>query len=217
MEENRRDPYAPIVLRMRVWSSGEGADQYIRVVPVSRGGRLDGTLEYSGEVDDHVVSTPPTGDDTKTDYHWTDNRCTCETPECKNLYVRLVRKYRDNYWPLVAWLVVLVLAIGLLWLVYRAVYQEHSRKGDIRCLTKHIIVACGGSGIKTIIRLNQLLSQDDYWRRRLDNDVYYVIVDTDVDEMKEFHDSVARDMTGRRTRCTSPQSALPKGRPTSSR
>lgn len=60
----------------------------------------------------------------------------------------------------------------------------------------HIIVACGGSGIKTIIRLNQLLSQDDYWRRRLDNDVYYVIVDTDVEEMKEFHDSVARDMAG---------------------
>ena len=60
----------------------------------------------------------------------------------------------------------------------------------------HIIVACGGSGIKTITRLNQLLSQDDYWRRRLDNDVYYVIVDTDVEEMKEFQDSVARDMVG---------------------
>ena len=60
----------------------------------------------------------------------------------------------------------------------------------------HIIVACGGSGIKTAIRLNQLLSQDDYWRRRLDNDVYYVIVDTDVDEMNEFRESVARDMTG---------------------
>jgi hypothetical protein len=60
----------------------------------------------------------------------------------------------------------------------------------------HIIVACGGSGIKTITRLNQLLSQDDYWRRRLDNDVYYVIVDTDVEEMKEFQEAVGRDLAG---------------------
>ena len=105
------------------WSSGEGADQYVRVVPVREGDRLDGTLEYSGEADDRKLE-PPTGDDTKTDYHWTDNRCTGETSECRNLYVRLVRKHRDTYWPLLTWLASLFVVICLLWFVYRAVYQQ---------------------------------------------------------------------------------------------
>lgn len=116
-------PVARLFSGCEYWSSTEGCDQHIRVVALRRGERVDGTLEYSGEVDDRVVSTPPTGDDTKTDYHWTDNRCTCETPECKNLYVRLVRKHRNTYWPLVSWLVLLLVLVGVVWLVYRAVYQ----------------------------------------------------------------------------------------------
>ena len=60
----------------------------------------------------------------------------------------------------------------------------------------HVIVGCGGTGIKTLKRLNRLLSQDFYWRRRLDNDVYYVVVDTDVEEMREFEASVQHDLAG---------------------
>ena len=105
------------------WLSEEGGDQHVRIVALRHGGRLDGTLEFSGEADDRVVSTPPTGDDTRTDYCWTDNRCQCETTECRNLHVRLVRKHRHTFWPLLCWLGVLLVLVGVIWLVYRAVYQ----------------------------------------------------------------------------------------------
>ena len=60
----------------------------------------------------------------------------------------------------------------------------------------HIIVGCGGSGIRALIRLNELLSQDYYWRRRLDNDIYYVVVETDTGDMKLFDDKVRKHLSG---------------------
>ena len=60
----------------------------------------------------------------------------------------------------------------------------------------HVIVGCGGSGIKTLRRLNQLLSQDSYWRQRMDNDIYYVIVDTSVEELRKFEEGVSKDLRG---------------------
>ena len=45
----------------------------------------------------------------------------------------------------------------------------------------HIIVGCGGSGLRTLARLNELLVHDYHWRGRLDTEIYYVAVDTDLD------------------------------------
>ncbi len=60
----------------------------------------------------------------------------------------------------------------------------------------NIIVVCGGSGIRTLKRLNELLSQDDYWRDRMDNEIYYVVVDTDVEEIRELDSSIRADLVG---------------------
>ena len=60
----------------------------------------------------------------------------------------------------------------------------------------NIIVVCGGSGIRTVKRLNELFSQDEYWRQRMDNEIYYVVVDTDVEEIRELDTSIRADMEG---------------------
>jgi hypothetical protein len=60
----------------------------------------------------------------------------------------------------------------------------------------NIIVVCGGSGIRTLKRLNELFSQDDYWRERMDNEIYYVVVDTDVEEIRELDASIRADLVG---------------------
>ena len=60
----------------------------------------------------------------------------------------------------------------------------------------HVLVACGGSGIQTLTRLNGLLSQDYYWRRRIPSHIFYVVVDTDVDEMRNFELAVRADLQG---------------------
>ncbi len=60
----------------------------------------------------------------------------------------------------------------------------------------HILVGCGGSGIKTLTRMNELLSEDYYWRRRINTDVYYVVVDTDQEELREFEQNVHRQLAG---------------------
>lgn len=60
----------------------------------------------------------------------------------------------------------------------------------------HILVGCGGSGIKTLTRLNELLAEDHYWRRRINTDIYYVVVDTDQSELQEFEENVHRQLAG---------------------
>ncbi|HYF50458.1 MAG TPA: tubulin-like doman-containing protein [Planctomycetota bacterium] len=56
----------------------------------------------------------------------------------------------------------------------------------------NILVGCGGSGIKTLIRLTALLSEDAEWRYRINNDVYYMAVDTEEDEVANFASNIRR-------------------------
>ncbi|MDA8620737.1 tubulin-like doman-containing protein [Planctomycetota bacterium] len=56
-----------------------------------------------------------------------------------------------------------------------------------------IFVGCGGTGIRTLTRLNRLLAQDEHWRRRLARDIYYIVIDTNQGELDEFERSVGLD------------------------
>lgn len=60
----------------------------------------------------------------------------------------------------------------------------------------HILVGCGGSGIRTLRRLNELFSEDSSWRRWAPTDVYYIVVDTDTAEIQEFEEAVRNDFAG---------------------
>ncbi|GIX03561.1 MAG: hypothetical protein KatS3mg113_0567 [Planctomycetaceae bacterium] len=60
----------------------------------------------------------------------------------------------------------------------------------------HILVGCGGSGLKTLARVNELLSEDQAWRRRAPSDIYYVVVDTDAAEIREFERQVNASFQG---------------------
>lgn len=60
----------------------------------------------------------------------------------------------------------------------------------------NILVGCGGSGIRTLIRLNELLAEDSYWRTRVDEDIYYVLVDTDTSAFDEFDTAIRQQLHG---------------------
>ena len=59
---------------------------------------------------------------------------------------------------------------------------------------KTLLVACGGSGIKTLMRFNEMMAGNDEWRKRLPNDVAYLIIDTEVDLTQEFSEKVNKQM-----------------------
>ena len=59
---------------------------------------------------------------------------------------------------------------------------------------KTLLVACGGSGIKTLMRFNEMMAGNDEWRKRLPNDVAYLIIDTEVELTNEFTAKVAKQM-----------------------
>ena len=63
-----------------------------------------------------------------------------------------------------------------------------------RVNSANILVGCGGSGVKTLIRLNELLSQDTYWRNRITEDFYYIIVDTELASVRSFKEAVANQI-----------------------
>lgn len=60
----------------------------------------------------------------------------------------------------------------------------------------HIIVGCGGSGIRTVRRLNELLAEDPYWRTRVDTDICYLLMDTDQADLNEFDAAVNQQLQG---------------------
>ena len=62
----------------------------------------------------------------------------------------------------------------------------------------NIFVGCGGSGINTLIRLNELLSEDTEWRGRMDTDVYYVVVDTNTSDLARFGAAIREHARGAR-------------------
>lgn len=59
-----------------------------------------------------------------------------------------------------------------------------------------ILFGCGGSGIETLKRLNELISEDPYWRKRVEEDIYYVVVDTETAKVEEFESLVRSQMRG---------------------
>lgn len=58
----------------------------------------------------------------------------------------------------------------------------------------HILVGCGGSGLKSLRKANKLFCQDYYWRRRMDEEIYYVAVDTDQKDLRKFQEEIDRDL-----------------------
>ncbi len=49
-----------------------------------------------------------------------------------------------------------------------------------------IFICCGGSGLETAARVNELLCEDVWWRERLDEEIYYIAVDTKATDLKRF-------------------------------
>ncbi|MBR3025711.1 MAG: hypothetical protein IKH71_14825, partial [Oscillospiraceae bacterium] len=61
---------------------------------------------------------------------------------------------------------------------------------------KTLLVGCGGSGIKSLMRFNQLMSSNRDWRENMSERIAYLVVDTEVDMVRRFEASVAQDMDG---------------------
>lgn len=60
----------------------------------------------------------------------------------------------------------------------------------------YILLGFGGSGLKTLTRVNKLLSEDTAWRSRMGRQIYYLIVDTDVNDIRNFKSSIAAHANG---------------------
>ena len=52
--------------------------------------------------------------------------------------------------------------------------QTRSISEGINFMPANILVGCGGTGIETLIRLNELLSEDAYWRYHIGTDIYFL-------------------------------------------
>lgn len=61
---------------------------------------------------------------------------------------------------------------------------------------KTLLVGCGGSGITTLSRLNELLAGNSEMRQRIREDVSYLVIDTEEAKVAAFEDTVARQMGG---------------------
>ncbi len=61
---------------------------------------------------------------------------------------------------------------------------------------KTLLVGCGGSGIKSLMRFNELMSSNRDWRENMSERIAYLVVDTEVDMVRKFEASVAKDMDG---------------------
>jgi len=59
-----------------------------------------------------------------------------------------------------------------------------------------ILVGCGGSGIRTLMRLNGLMAEDPFWRARISRDIYYVLLDTELKMIDDFQAAVERQLRG---------------------
>lgn len=59
---------------------------------------------------------------------------------------------------------------------------------------KSLIIGCGGSGIATLTRLNELLAGNPEWRYRISNDVFYLVADTEYSALDQFEQKVKEQM-----------------------
>ena len=58
----------------------------------------------------------------------------------------------------------------------------------------NLIIGCGGSGLTTLAALNRLLVQNPEMLPRLSNEVYYLVVDTEVSALEQFEKDVKEQM-----------------------
>lgn len=59
---------------------------------------------------------------------------------------------------------------------------------------KTLFVGCGGSGIKTLIRVNELLAGNPEMRQRIREDVSYLVIDTEMAKVKDFENAIKSQM-----------------------
>ena len=59
---------------------------------------------------------------------------------------------------------------------------------------KTLLVGCGGSGITTLLRFNELLAGNQEWREVLWESVSYLVIDTEVEKTREFQVAVERQL-----------------------
>jgi len=59
---------------------------------------------------------------------------------------------------------------------------------------KSLIIGCGGSGIRTLTRLNELLASNYEWRHRLQQDMFYMAVDTQKSMLDRFEADIRKQM-----------------------
>ncbi len=59
---------------------------------------------------------------------------------------------------------------------------------------KTLLVGCGGSGITTLLRFNELLAGNQEWREVLWESVSYLVIDTEVEKTLGFRDAVNRQL-----------------------
>ncbi len=57
--------------------------------------------------------------------------------------------------------------------------------------TKTLLVGCGGSGITTLLRFNELLAGNSEWRKNLWENVSYMVIDTEIAKINQFREQVA--------------------------
>ena len=60
----------------------------------------------------------------------------------------------------------------------------------------HLLIGCGGTGIQTLARTVELMSQDAMWRTSMWRNVYFVLVDTDSKDVNDFEESLSVYLRG---------------------
>ena len=61
---------------------------------------------------------------------------------------------------------------------------------------KTLLVGCGGSGITTLSRLNEMLAGNPEMRQRIGEDVSYLVIDTEEAKVLTFKENIERQMGG---------------------
>lgn len=59
---------------------------------------------------------------------------------------------------------------------------------------KTLLVGCGGSGITTLLRFNELLAGNQEWREVLWESISYLVIDTEVEKTNGFQEGIERQL-----------------------
>ena len=58
----------------------------------------------------------------------------------------------------------------------------------------NLVIGCGGSGLTTLSALNRLLVQNPDMLQRMSDEIYYLVVDTEVSALDAFEKDVKEQM-----------------------